>query len=129
RERKRLDRQGSNGCDLPPAEQGLRRSGVERPPLRAPPRARGAAPGRDADREGRRGRRGHRRQRRLVGRRGPGAVGDRRASARAGRGGCIAMATTESMTAATRLPGPPELLPGKPDAVIDLQTTDGVALV
>ena len=28
-----------------------------------------------------------------------------------------------------RLPGPPELLPGGPDAVIDLQTLEGVALV
>jgi gluconolactonase len=27
------------------------------------------------------------------------------------------------------LPGPPELLPGKPDAIIDLQTDDGCALV
>jgi gluconolactonase len=32
-------------------------------------------------------------------------------------------------TPATRLPGPPELLPGRPDAVIDLQTDAGVALV
>ena len=38
------------------------------------------------------------------------------------------MATT-TLTPATRLPGPPELLPGRPDAVIDLQTEDGVALV
>jgi gluconolactonase len=30
---------------------------------------------------------------------------------------------------ATRLPGPPELLPGCPDALIDLQTAAGVALV
>ena len=28
-----------------------------------------------------------------------------------------------------RLPGPPELLPGRPDAIVDLQTDDGVALV
>jgi gluconolactonase len=28
-----------------------------------------------------------------------------------------------------RLPGPPELLPGRPDAVVDLQTADGVELV
>jgi gluconolactonase len=32
-------------------------------------------------------------------------------------------------TPATRLPGPPELLPGRPDAVIDLQTDAGAALV
>jgi gluconolactonase len=32
-------------------------------------------------------------------------------------------------TPAARLPGPPELLPGKPDAVVDLQTVDGLALV
>jgi gluconolactonase len=30
---------------------------------------------------------------------------------------------------ATRLPGPPELLPGRPDAVVDLQSDAGVALV
>jgi gluconolactonase len=30
---------------------------------------------------------------------------------------------------ATRLPGPPELLPGLPDAIVDLQTDDGVDLV
>jgi gluconolactonase len=30
---------------------------------------------------------------------------------------------------AAKLPGPPELLPGRPDAVIDLQTQEGVALV
>jgi gluconolactonase len=33
------------------------------------------------------------------------------------------------MSTAVRLPGPPELLPGRPDAVIDLQTAEGVALV
>ncbi|MGH3333596.1 MAG: hypothetical protein ACRDPJ_20040, partial [Nocardioidaceae bacterium] len=34
------------------------------------------------------------------------------------------------MPAATSyLPGPPEVLPGRPDAVVDLQTEDGVALV
>jgi gluconolactonase len=32
-------------------------------------------------------------------------------------------------TSAARLPGPPELLPGRPDALIDLQSTAGVALV
>jgi len=32
-------------------------------------------------------------------------------------------------TIAARLPGPPELLPGLPDAVVDLQTAEGVALV
>ena len=31
--------------------------------------------------------------------------------------------------AATRLPGPPQLLPGRPDAVVDLQTEEGAALV
>src|SRR5918994_4411295 len=39
------------------------------------------------------------------------------------------MAAIETATRTTRLPGPPELLPGRPDAVIDLQTDDGVALV
>ena len=38
------------------------------------------------------------------------------------------MATT-TLTPATRLPGPPELLPGRPDAIIDLQTDEGAALV
>ena len=33
------------------------------------------------------------------------------------------------MTSAVRIPGPPELLPGRPDAVVDLQTSDGAALV
>jgi hypothetical protein len=32
-------------------------------------------------------------------------------------------------THAAHLPGPPELLPGLPDAVIDLQTDDGARLV
>jgi gluconolactonase len=32
-------------------------------------------------------------------------------------------------TPAMRLPGPPELLPGRPDAVVDLQSDEGVALV
>ncbi|MBA2366523.1 MAG: hypothetical protein H0V77_08750, partial [Actinobacteria bacterium] len=30
---------------------------------------------------------------------------------------------------AANLPGPPELLPGRPNAVIDLQTNEGAALV
>src|SRR5919201_1824378 len=30
---------------------------------------------------------------------------------------------------AARLPGPPELLPGRPDAIIDLQSDDGIRLV
>jgi gluconolactonase len=34
-----------------------------------------------------------------------------------------------TVTPAARIPGPPELLPGKPDAVVDLQTDAGVALV
>ena len=33
------------------------------------------------------------------------------------------------MSTAVRIPGPPELLPGRPDAIVDLQTTEGVALV
>src|SRR4051812_7681899 len=33
----------------------------------------------------------------------------------------------EPVTLAGRLPGPPELLPGRPDAVIDLQTEAGAA--
>ena len=39
------------------------------------------------------------------------------------------MAALEQITRAGRLPGPPELLPGRPDAVIDLQTDEGAALV
>jgi gluconolactonase len=39
------------------------------------------------------------------------------------------MAATETISVAATLPGPPELLPGKPDAIVDLQTDDGVALV
>jgi hypothetical protein len=42
------------------------------------------------------------------------------------------MATTVTPTAvdsARRLPGPPELLPGRPDAIVDLQTDAGAALV
>ena len=39
------------------------------------------------------------------------------------------MAATETVVAAARIPGPPELLPGRPDAVVDLQAGDGVALV
>jgi gluconolactonase len=38
----------------------------------------------------------------------------------------LTQAATDS---AARLPGPPELLPGRPEAIIDLQTDDGVALV
>src|SRR3954454_21532435 len=33
------------------------------------------------------------------------------------------------MTAPTRLPGPPEIYPGRPDAIIDLQTGEGARLV
>jgi gluconolactonase len=43
----------------------------------------------------------------------------------------VATATTTPMRArasAARLPGPPELLPGRPDAVIDLQTEAGARL-
>src|SRR5688500_6566602 len=38
------------------------------------------------------------------------------------------MAMTETISSAARLPGPPEYLPGRPDAVIDLQTGAGAAL-
>jgi len=36
---------------------------------------------------------------------------------------------TRTVTPATRVPGPPELLPGRPDAVVDLQSDAGAALV
>ena len=39
------------------------------------------------------------------------------------------MAATETITSAAKLPGPPELLPGRPDAIIDLQSDAGVELV
>jgi gluconolactonase len=39
------------------------------------------------------------------------------------------MAATETITYAAQVPGPPELLPGCPDAVIDLQSDEGVVLV
>jgi gluconolactonase len=39
------------------------------------------------------------------------------------------MAVAVATDLATRLPGPPELLPGRPDAIVDLQTDAGVALV
>jgi gluconolactonase len=40
-----------------------------------------------------------------------------------------ALETPRAVDSAARLPGPPELLPGRPDAVVDLQTDAGVALV
>jgi gluconolactonase len=39
------------------------------------------------------------------------------------------MAATEAIIYASSVPGPPELLPGCPDAIVDLQTDEGVALV
>jgi gluconolactonase len=39
------------------------------------------------------------------------------------------MAALETLAPAARVPGPPELLPGKPDAIVDLQTPAGLALV
>jgi gluconolactonase len=42
------------------------------------------------------------------------------------------MAATETpraVASAARVPGPPELLPGRPDAIVDLQTEAGAALV
>ena len=38
------------------------------------------------------------------------------------------MAVVDAVAARSRVPGPPELLPGRPDAVIDLQTDAGAAL-
>src|SRR5919202_3714207 len=37
--------------------------------------------------------------------------------------------TTAPPTPAAKPPGPPELIPGRPDAVVDLQTDPGAALV
>jgi gluconolactonase len=39
------------------------------------------------------------------------------------------MVAVETLTVAAQPPGPPELLPGRPDAIVDLQTDEGVALV
>src|SRR5262249_59326965 len=39
------------------------------------------------------------------------------------------MAAVETLVPASRLPGPPELLPGRPDAIVDLQSDEGVGLV
>jgi gluconolactonase len=39
------------------------------------------------------------------------------------------VAAVDSVVSAARLPGPSELLPGCPDAIVDLQTDEGVALV
>jgi gluconolactonase len=39
------------------------------------------------------------------------------------------MAAIETLVSAARLPGPPELLPGKPDAIVDLQSAEGLGLV
>jgi gluconolactonase len=39
------------------------------------------------------------------------------------------MAAVDAVTSAAKVPGPPELLPGRPDAIVDLQTDEGVALV
>jgi gluconolactonase len=41
----------------------------------------------------------------------------------------VTVAAVATITPACRLPGPPELLPGRPDAIVDLQTRDGVKLV
>jgi gluconolactonase len=40
-----------------------------------------------------------------------------------------AIETRQRVAAAARVPGPPELLPGRPDAVVDLQSDEGAALV
>jgi gluconolactonase len=39
------------------------------------------------------------------------------------------MAALDSIVSAARVPGPPEVLPGRPDAIVDLQTDQGAALV
>jgi gluconolactonase len=41
----------------------------------------------------------------------------------------MATATTTPTDVATRLPGPPELLPGRPEAIVDLRTDAGADLV
>jgi hypothetical protein len=37
--------------------------------------------------------------------------------------------TPQAVVSAARVPDPPELLPGRPDAVVDLQADEGAALV
>jgi len=37
--------------------------------------------------------------------------------------------TAQAVVSAARVPGPPELLPGRPDAIVDLQADEGAALV
>ena len=37
--------------------------------------------------------------------------------------------TPQAVDTAARVPGPPELLPGRPDAIVDLQADEGAALV
>jgi len=39
------------------------------------------------------------------------------------------VAAIDTVERASRLPGPPELLPGRPDAIVDLQTDEGVSFV
>jgi gluconolactonase len=41
----------------------------------------------------------------------------------------MATETAQAVVSAARVPGPPELLPGRPDAVVDLQAEEGAALV
>jgi gluconolactonase len=41
----------------------------------------------------------------------------------------VSTETTTPVASAAPVPGPPELLPGRPDAIVDLQTDDGAALV
>ena len=40
-----------------------------------------------------------------------------------------AIEAATGVDSAARVPGPPELLPGRPDAIVDLQTDEGTALV
>ena len=40
-----------------------------------------------------------------------------------------AIEATPAVAPAARVPGPPELLPGRPDAVVDLQSDEGATLV
>jgi uncharacterized protein GlcG (DUF336 family) len=109
-----------------------------RPSVGAAPRARGAAAGRHPDRVRRARHRRHRGERGDLGR-GQRARDDRRRrrangvrAQRPRREGRLVMAATETppaVVSAVRVPGPPELLPGRPDAIVDLQGEAGSALV
>jgi gluconolactonase len=119
--------------------KGLRGPGLRRAALGAASGARGAAPGRHPDLLRRARDRRDRRQRSHLCRRGQRPRNDRRwrradgvrLQRRRAEGRCVMAAaeTPQAVVSAARVPGPPDLLPGRPDAVVDLQADEGAALV